>query len=114
MRSEQFKIANNIKEYIVRIDNYLVNFPKKEIELKSKIMNTSYDLLHKAYIANVSTNKELKKALAEEMVADIKYLNFLLDLCYDKQIINAKKYVKFGEALDDIIRYIISWLGTFK
>lgn len=114
MRSEQFKIANKIKEYISRVDKLLDNFPKREIELKSKIMNTSYDLLHKAYRANVSTNKELKKALAEEMVADIKYIDFMLNMCYEKEIINAKKYVKFGEALDDIVRYIISWLGTFK
>lgn len=114
MKNDKFKIVNRIKEFIVRSDNNLVNFPKKEMELKNKIKNTSYDLLFTTYRANVSTNKELKKELAELLVAQIKYLDFLLNLCYDKQIINSKKYVKFGESLDDIVRHVISWLATFK
>ena len=114
MKNDKFKIVNLIKEFIVRLDNNLVNFPKKEMELKNKIKNTSYDLLFATYRANVSTNKELKKELAELLVAQVKYLDFLLNLCYDKQIINSKKYVKFGESLDDIVRHVISWMTTFK
>ena len=71
-------------------------------------------MLFTTYWANVSTNKELKKELAELLVAQVKYLDFLLNLCYDKQIINSKKYVKFGESLDDIVRHVISWMTTFK
>ena len=114
MKNDKFKIVNLIKEFIVRLDNNLVNFPKKEMELKNKIKNTSYDLLFTTYRANVSRNKELKKELAELLVAQVKYLDFLLNLCYDKQIINSKKYVKFGESLDDIVRHVISWMTTFK
>ena len=114
MRNEKFKISNLVKQLIVRIDDNLVNFPKKEIELKHKIKETSYDLLYTVYRANVSTNKELKKDLAEDAIARVKYLDFLINLCYDKQIINSKKYVKFGESLDDIARHIVAWISTFK
>lgn len=114
MQMEQFKIAARIQEYIKRVDKLLDNFPKRYIELKSKIISNSYDLLYLAYRANVSTNKDLKKDLAEQIVAEIKYLNFLLSMCYEKEIINGKKYVKFGECLDDIVRSVVKWLGTFK
>lgn len=114
VKQEKFKIANLIKEFIIRLDSNLVNFPKKEIEFKSKIKNTAYDLLFTAYRTNLSTNKQLKKELAELLIAQIKYLDFLINLCYDKQIINAKKYVKFGESLNDITRHIVSWMTTFK
>jgi len=114
MKNEKFKIANTIKELIVRIDDNLVNFPKKEIELKRKIKETSYDLLYIMYRANVVSNVELKRELGETAIAQVKYLDFLINLCYDKQIINAKKYVKFGESLNDIVRYIMAWISNLN
>lgn len=30
-------------------------------------------------------------------------------MCYDKQIINSKRYFKFGEKLDDIVKYANGW-----
>ena len=33
----------------------------------------------------------------------------MFNLCYEKEIINAKKYMKFGERLDMIVRYIVAW-----
>lgn len=114
MKNEKFKIITQIKELIIRIDENLVNFPKKEIELKRKIKETSYDLLYIMYRANVSSNLSLKKELAETAIAQIKYLDFLINLCYDKQIINSKKYVKFGESLNDIVRYIMAWLTNLN
>lgn len=114
MKSEKFKIVNLIKELIVIIDNNLVNFPKKEIELKHKIKETSYCLLLITYEANVATNKERKLQLQERAIANIKYLDFLINLCYDKKIINGKKFIKFGERLDIILRYVIGWLNSTK
>ena len=62
-----------------------------------------------AYEANVTVDLELKKNLIDKLIAKIKYLDFLINLCYDKKIINGKKYVKFGENLDNIIRYSNGW-----
>ena len=43
------------------------------------------------------------------MIAKVKVIDFLLNMCYDKQIINSKRYVKFGTKLDDIIKYASGW-----
>ena len=48
----------------------------------------------------------------DEIVAKIKVTDFLINLCYDKQIINSKRYVKFGEKLDDILKYSLGWKKT--
>ena len=56
MKYKKFKIVNLIKEFIVNIDNNLTNFPKKEIELKHRIKETTYDLLLIAYEGNTTTN----------------------------------------------------------
>lgn len=105
MEKEKFKIINFIRELILYIDKNLENFPKKDIELKNRIRNSSYDLLEIAYVANTSEDKEYKIKLIEQIIAKVKIIDFLLNICYDKQIINSKKYVKFGSKLDDIIKY---------
>ena len=61
MREEKFKIINFIRELIINIDKNLDNFPKKDIELKNRLRNNSYDLLEIAYKANSTTFVEKKK-----------------------------------------------------
>ena len=114
MKQDKFKITNLIKELIVNIDQNLLNFPKKEIELKHKIKESSYNLLLLTYEANNTSNIDKRVELQERCIAYVKYLDFLFNLCYDKQIINGKKYLKFGENLDTIVRYIIAWRNASK
>ena len=114
MKNEKFKILEFIRNLIVNIDNNLDNFPKKDIELKNRIRNNSYDLLEFAYKANVISNREIKISTIEECIAKVKVIDFLLNLCYDKQIINSKKYIKFGAKIDDILKYMVGWLKTIN
>ena len=106
MKQEKFKVVNLIKDLIIYIDKSVFNFPKKEIELKHKIKETAYNLLLYSYQANNLSDVSKKIEIQEKCIAYIKYLDFLFNLCYDKQIINGKKYIKFGERLDSIVRYI--------
>ena len=50
----------------------------------------------------------------EEAIAKIKVIDFLINLCYDKKIINAKKYYKLGEKSDDIVKYLIGWIKSLN
>ena len=112
MKEEKFKIIQYIKELIVNIDNNLDNFPKKDIELKNRIRNISYDLLEIAYEANTIQNKEEKRRLLEKLISKLKVTDFLLNICYDKQIINNKRYLKFGEKIDDISKFTVGWIKS--
>lgn len=110
MRDEKFKVIQFSKELIQDIENYLDNFPRKDLELKSRIKNVSYDILEKLYIANTIADELRKKQLLYEIIAKIKFLDALLNLCYDKQIINNKRYLKFGNRMDDILKFTNGWL----
>ena len=109
MKKENFKVINFIRELIINIDKNLDNFPKKDIEIKNRIRNSTYDLLEMAYEANTSEDNKEKNKLLDKCIAKIKIIDFLLNLSYDKQIINNKRYLKFGEAIDEIIKYLIGW-----
>lgn len=109
MKEEKFKIINFIRSLIIYIDKELSNFPRKDIELKNRIRNVSYDLLELSYQANIIEDSKNKNLLIGQIFSKVKVLDFLFNLCYEKEIINNKKYLKFGEKLDEIIRYAVGW-----
>ena len=109
MKKDKFIVINLIKEFIVNIDKYLINFPNKEIEIKHNIKQTSYEMLRIAYLANCTEDMKKRIDLQEEIISQIKYIDFLINLCYDKNIINSKRYLKFGESLDYILKYVVGW-----
>lgn len=114
IREEKFKVIQFVRELIMYIDKNLENFPKKDIELKNRLRNNSYDLLEIMYLANSSKNIEKKTELLEEVIAKVKVIDFLINLCYEKEIINGKKYMKFGSKIDDILKYTLGWIKTLN
>lgn len=90
------------------------NFPKKDIELKNRIRTNSYDLLEIAYEVNNNKDIEYKKKLLNKALAKIKVIDFLLNLSYEKEIINQKRYYKFDNKIDDITKYTIGWINSLS
>lgn len=107
--NDKFYITNIIKNIINDFDKYLTNFPNKEIEIKREIMNTSYNMLKITYEANTTYNKNKRIDIQDKIISYIKYLDYLVNSCYNKKIINNKKYLIFGENLDYLLKYILSW-----
>ena len=114
MKEEKFKIIQFIRELIVVVDKELENFPRKDLEIKNRIRNNTYDLLEIAYEANVTPDNNQKKKLLYKMITKIKTIDFLLDLSCDKKLISEKKYCKFGLKLDDVVKYTSGWLKTIN
>ena len=114
MKEEKFKILQFIRELILTVDKEMDNFPKNDIELKNRIRMNSYDILEIAYEANNTEDIILKKQLLIKMISKIKIIDFLLNLSYDKQIITSKKYLKFGNKMEDIIKYTTGWMNSLK
>ena len=114
MQTEKFKILQFIRELIITIDKEMDNFPKKDIELKNRIRINSYDILEIAYEANVMEDIYSKKILLQKILAKLKVIDFLLNISFDKQIITSKKYVKFGNRINDILKYVTGWLKTLN
>ncbi len=96
------------------IEKELKNFPKKDIEIKNNIRTAMYDLLEIAYLANTTFDTTLKKRLIEQVLAKIKVIDFLLNLSLENELINQKKYAKFGAKLDDIVKYATGWLNVLE
>lgn len=112
MKPEKFKVIDFIRELIIVIDVDLENFPNKELEIKNRIKNNSYDMLELAYEANSIENSERKKELIQKIIAKTKTVDFLINLAFDRKLITKKKYLKVGKRLDDIIMYTVGWFNS--
>lgn len=112
MREEKFKVIQYVRDFINFLECSLDNFPKKDIELKHKIRELSFDILELSYIANTLSSKQQKKETLELMIAKIKIIDFLLNFTYDKAIINSKRYTSFFTKLDMILKYVTGWLNV--
>ena len=98
------------------VEEELVNFPHKDIEIKNKIKQNSYDILELAYEANLKDASKLEenKDIINRIIAKIKVIDFLINICSDKKIIATRKYLKFGRQLDDIMMYTAGWLKSIE
>ncbi len=114
IKEEKFKVIQFTREFILRVDKELDNFPRKDFEIKSRIRNNCFDLLEMLYEANLIKDNNRKIEILEKGFAKLKIIDFLLNLSYDKTLITSKKYVKLGNKLNDIIMYMTGWLKTIK
>ena len=112
MKEEKFKAIQFIRELIIYLDNMLENFPKKDLEISRAIKEEGYKMLKLGYLANVATDLKERKQNLEKIIVQIKLLDFFVNMAYDKKIINQKKYLKIGQKLDDIVRYVTGWLNA--
>ena len=112
VKEEKFKAIQFIRELIIYIDKMLENFPKRDLEISRLIKEESYQMLKYAYLANTTSDLKYRQRNLEEIIARVKLLDFFVNISFDKQIINQKKYLKVGERLDDIIRYVTGWLNA--
>ena len=110
INEEKFKVLQHIRELILRVDANLINYPKREIEIKQRIRQNCYDLLEIVYEANITSEVSRKIKLLEKGIAKVKIIDFLLSYSLDKKLITSKKYLKLGEKMNDIIKYITGWL----
>ena len=109
MKEEKFKVIQFTRDLIVRVDLELENFPQKDIDIKIRIRNEGYNLLEILYKANTTNDNKYKIQLLDEAIVKIKIIDFLINLSYDKKLIPNKKYLKLGNIINDISKYLIGW-----
>ena len=110
MKEERFKSIQFVRELILYLDNMLEGFPKKDLEIKRKIKEESYEMLENVYLANITTDLKNRQENLEKVIAKVKVIDFLVNLSYDKKIINQKRFLKVGQRLDGISKYVTGWI----
>ena len=102
---ENLIIARSARKSIRYIEKNIVNFPKEYSVLKSRIINTLYDMLECIYRANIMQDIEDKK----EIIVCIEMLNFYLECAFKEKLISYKKFESYISHLIEIDSMTRSW-----
>ena len=94
MINDEFLVLKYIKIYILSLDEYVDNLPRKEYVLKDNIIKKSYELLELVYLCN---NNNDKKNLQNKMLTDINLLDFYIEVSFKKNILAKKSLRKLLE-----------------
>lgn len=106
---EKFKLLNFTYTYIDKMYDDISNFPKKHEMIKKQLVKTSFELLEKISAGNYSHNKKYKKQMADEAVAKVKTLYFLLQMIEKNKLISTKMIHKLRLQLDNISKCLVGW-----
>lgn len=111
--NERFLIAKQIKEFIMMLDDYLLNYPHKYYELRNRLVDDSYQLLELAYLANF-TELKLRKPIQIQTMIKINVIDFYIEQSYKKRIISEKQSLKLSNKLFSINKMMYKWVADEK
>ena len=79
-------MKNDIKKYLIYLDDILINIPKSEKVLIKELKNVGYELVN-----------------SKAILIDIQYIDYLICYMLDKKFINYDVFLKFGNYLENIV-----------
>lgn len=107
-----FIILNKIKTFIYSIDNIVINYPKKEMVIKNKLVSDSLEVLELVYKANYTKDIERKREIQIDILSKISMLDFYLEKSYKNKYISQNECIKKCNQLNKIVKMIYGWIKS--
>lgn len=107
-------LINKYKMLIDKYSNYSLIFPRKYYSLKDRLENILFENLREMYIINSLSDKNLRYVRKEELLGNIKYLNYLFISINKLDILNDKQYKVLYISLEEIYKCLIGWIKIDK
>lgn len=111
--NDKFILARYIKDFIILLDDFLINYPRKYFELRNRLVYDSYALLELVYEANY-TDIESRKKLQIKAMMKINLLDFYLEESFKKKILSEKQSLKLSNKLLVINKMLYKWIQDEK
>ena len=107
-------LINKYKILVEIYSNYSLVFPRKYYSLKDRLENILFENLREMYIINSLSDKSLRCIKKEELIGNIKYLNYLFISINKLNILSDKQYKAIYISIEEIYKYLIGWLKSDK
>lgn len=101
---DKLMIASKFKKTIEYIIKTVDNYPHKYIEIKTRIINTCFDILEYIYISNMDHDSK------KYIIPKIKMLDYYLKFSYKLEIISKRKYEVCSNYLLEITKMVMGWI----
>lgn len=109
---EKFKLISNIKKFILDSEKLLDNIPRKDYYNRDFLRDNMIELLRLVYLANITTDKEVKKKYQLDMFSRISLLDFFLERAYILKYISEKQLYNYTKRLEEILKMTKGWIKS--
>ena len=106
-----FLIVKNMKQFIMSLDEIIINYPRKENVIKDRLYNDSLDILYLIYLANYSKDK---RKIQIQILSKISMLDFYLERSLKNKYISEKQCLKKANQLLVITKLVHGWIKSAK
>ncbi len=113
MNNDKFKIICLLKEFIMMLDEIIINYPKRDYELRNRLMYDAYQVLEYVYEANYHELKD-RKSFQIKAIMKLNLLDFYIEYSFKKKIISEKQSYKISSKLLNINKMIYKWMQYEK
>ena len=103
--SDKFLIVKYMKQFILSLDEIVINYPNKEMVIKNRLHSDSLDILE--YIYQEELDK--KKYYQNKILSKISMLDFYLEKSYKKKYISEKLCQKKSNELLHLSKMVYQW-----
>ena len=108
--NNDFMIVKEMKLFIKSLDNIVINYPRKELIIKNRLLNDSLDILELIYLANYHRDIKEKNNLQMKLLSKISMLDFYLERSYLNKYISEKVCINKCNHLSKITKMINGWV----
>lgn len=109
LSTDRFLIVKYMKQFILSLDEIIINYPNKEMVIKNRLHSDSLDILECIYKANNEENLEKKQDLQNIILTKINMLDFYLEKSYKKKYISEKLCQKKSNELIKLSKMVYQW-----
>ena len=107
---ERFKLASNIKKFLLDSEKLLDNIPRKDFYNRDRFRDDITEILRLVYIANLTNDKEEKKRYQIDICARISMIDFYLERAYVLKYISEKQLYNYTKRLEEILKMTKGWM----
>lgn len=108
--SREFLIVKRLKEFCLSIDSIVINFPKKELLIRERLLNDSLEILYDVFYVNLDKNIDSRNNYKKRIISKFNMLDFYVEYLFKKNIINKKVCEKVCRELNEMCKMIYGWL----
>ena len=109
--NNDFKILTKFKDFLMKVDNYLENVPRKDMYYKDMIRNCMIEFLNYIFLISYEEDINNIKRLKGIIKSKLAMLDFMLERLYIKKYISEKALYNLGNDLVEINKMTTSWIN---
>lgn len=108
--NNNFQIIGRLKNFCFKVRKIVINFPKKELLIKDRIIGDTMDILEEVYYINTIRRNNVTNNDKARLISKLNMLDFYIYYIYKNNVINEKSFKELSDEITSITKILYKWV----